>query len=547
MPDFSDRERVHPRVSEGRALQYRDLDPLGKRMARRNWAEIGNVATGGLPQAIASATKAATNPVSTERHRGLEQRRLDNLNTVAGHAVDRPLDLTQAARRQVSLVDAAGRIGRTEGDIRYGEHPGGQALGAGWYTRHASDLHHIAKGTGFDTSRIIDASSAMSPQNDPENEKAAIAALATAHSADHAVTATTLHGASILGVNDVGMSKRFSELSSEQVVAISGTKAQKDVSSQANLYDMSKGGSNLIEGVKVLRGEREGSSVGAGTSKVPTYRASIHAAHNATPAEKSEYHRRIQEGVGQMPYHESPTLFGAEWEANPWGEAHSTQGILNPTAPTPQDTWMQAINLVQPHEDVPFGQKGTGRVGKTLGSDPTIMRMPREGTVETPEGPRRERIFPTPAGTGTVTPAELLHAMGDEATIRAGEMLTRRAEKAGRSVGAGYPSLGVQETAWTAHRVQLDKDMLWTKAQHAIAEVSQPAPEISGQGSMFTPSGGITKAASPPSRSEMIEAHTEAYKSNMRVGRRRSVSQEQRVVAKEGAARNRGFLSDQGL
>jgi hypothetical protein len=457
--------QIHPREAEGRPLQYADLDSVGKQIARQNFANIGNVKSN-LGAAMATEQKAAANEKNSPAHRLGAERTLANLAAVADIGVtDKPLSIRSAGSRRMIWANKAAKRAEMEGDIRRTTDPGltrsGLPGGVGWYLDHADDIDRAARAYGQHTPTAITASGAMSPQNEPEQEKAAVAAIMRGQMHNPSFVAKTPEGAKAMGMDNPGDSRAFRDMTGKQVKDASRTSMREHIETPAMLHDLAKGSTELPRGVDVMRGDVSRSEIGAGTGKVPSYLTNIHDAYAADANTRGEYFRRAHEAFSSKPYFEQPTVFGPEWEADPYGKASSTEGILNPTGNTAEDTWMQAMSLGQKNEDrsLPTG-KGSGRLAKVLGSHAVIQSMSVQGTVNG----KHETAMPTPVGSKKVTGDELRHAMNNAATIDAASRMSDEARARGRNVGAGIPAMMVQETAWTEYRIDQGKDPLYTKA-----------------------------------------------------------------------------------
>jgi hypothetical protein len=366
-----------------------------------------------------------------------------------------------------------------------------------------------------------------------------------------------------------------------------------------DLDEIAKGGTEVATGVSMIRGDTGQHDLGP-TGKVVSYvhQGMLGAGQESlgepapTANTQSEYYRRMHESVPtNHPYFEQPTVFGPDWEKDPYGEAHVTQGILNPghqpdephpaseaakqhypetssryetqrqsgemklhEATTPQDTWMMAQSLALPRsvEGVSVGNEGVtpAVLSKTLGSDSLV--------VKTGAG---DRYMPTPVGERKLTGSEAQHAIFNEVNNRGAAEITSRARAAGRNVGAGVPAIGVQSATWTGYRMDLDKDPNLKHREAHIAAAAQPnaaAPGVTPQPGqdvpMFDEAGTPTRYASNwralPSRAvtdkEVRAGHQAAWEANEKRAGNRRLSKEERSVARTGAERNRSFLSGTG-
>ena len=476
-PKRSDRIAAHPAVTENRPLQMSDIDEHGQKLAEKEWASMGN-AKRRIPAAMKSANTSLANAEAVlsdpkasdaKRKRAASSKkqaltRKKNVSTLKkeGLLENVPTTIESAADRRINFFDEGIKRNRSEGDIRTGEGTSDTPISTGWYFKHADDLNQIADMHGIDRERIYTASGAMSPQNSPDNEKSAIEALASAHYSNHAVKATTQHGARLLGV-PVGESKNFRDIPSDIVQKVLGKEEmRKHFDTKVNIEGIAKGGTNVDRGVGILRGEIDTDNFLAGGPnsgpKVSSYVDNIRKAGNASLAERSEYFRRAHEASpGSKPYFEQDTLFGKDWEADPWGHANTSTGILNPRGHTAEDTWMKSISAAQPNEfeAIPTGGKESARVGKFVGSDRDFQKI------------SASNIHPTEAGHPNPNSETIIHALNNASTIRAAEKITQRASDAGRNVGTGVPSTLVQETSWSEYRIQAGKDDAYEAASNA--------------------------------------------------------------------------------
>lgn len=522
------REFDHPAVTENRALQFRDLDPQGQQMAEQRWSDMGSSTTTTVGRALNAANKSAADATSkilsfknsqssvpgfadargalsssfsvandplnfSTRDEGVSaaQRTLKKARTDAsqlgalqasGLLSDVPTTIASAASRRVELFDAAAARSRNEGDIRTGELPSDRPFGAGWYFKHARKINNLADSHGIDREVAYAVSGSMSPQNSPDNEFAALSALAAAHSKNHKVTAKTREGARRMGIavpshiksdadflalHESERSKNFNDLTPDQIrESLGNGSMRKHVDTKVNIEGLALGGTGLTRGIGIIRGhvplDEFLASGPNGGPKVASYVHNIRMAGRANANEEAEYYRRLHEASPDSGnYFQQPTLFGEEWEADPWGKADSTEGTLDPEGPTAEDTWMRSISANQPNEFEKIPESSESKpmkVGKFVGSSPQFQRLSAAG------------VFPTPEGQPNPNADTIIHALNNEATVQAAEQITDRARRAGRNVGAGVPSMGVQETTWSEYRVEADKDPEYAKASGASSE-----------------------------------------------------------------------------
>lgn len=550
----------HPREVTGRPPTFADFSPEGRKQAE---SEFKHIASNPHTMAVAAAEHAhsriegwrSRNPGKADNvYVGLEQRRAEQMETAAGLLTDRarPVTMNTAAQR---LADNYGRASaRTmrsdvaltgaspPSDVRSAENlAAGKGTvtptGAVWYQEHGHDLRNIAETHGADPRTTVVGSGSMSPQNAPAYERQAA----------HAITAATQRGGTVsmlsheqladrLGVEKIntktqrahiaaqealsmrpGEEKPFHDFTPEQVALMGRHRAI--LGGTTDYEGLAHGGTELPTGVRMLRGELGQEHLGP-TGKVPSYvhqgllGADLESLGESAPDANavSEFNRRVHESIpGNHPYFEQSTLFGEEWEADPFGRAHSTEGILNPGhqpaeahAPskaaaeffpestakyeerrgagevplhegtTAQDTWMMAQSLTLPRRvegvSVNESARNPSVVSKLLGSDPIV---PKFGGGDI--------YMPTPRGERKASAAEVQHAVFNEITNRAAGVVTQRAREAGRNVGAGVPAVAVQGATWAGYRMDVDKDPEYTKRLASIEADTRPNAAVPGE------------------------------------------------------------------
>lgn len=501
----------HPAETQGRPLLTSDLDAEGKALADKRWLDMGQMKTR-LPQEIAKHQAGVEKQEAilsdpsldlTDKQRKAHETRKkshekmrNNFTDIHDRGLVEDVDVTveSAAQRRVHFFDQAGSRAQTEGDIRSGRGPSDLAAGARWYPGHVGDIHGIAQiekaePTQEDRDRYYASSGSMSPLNSPQMEKTSLRAIAAAHRENSTVTPTTKRGAEAAGAA-IGKSVNIRDMTPERIGKISSAPMHAHLDTTADLGGIGSGGTNVPRGVGIFRGDVAPEDYAprgpAGAPKLYGYIESMRRAGRANANEVSEFYRRVHEGTpGSAPYFQQPTVFGPQWEKDPYGKADSTEGILDPKGPTAEDSWMQTISLGQPHEmEALETGKGSARVGKTLGSDTHGLSNIPAGGVFPSSSPRTD--YP-------VTPEAVLHALNQEATHRAAEIVTDRARADGRNMGAGLPSQAIQPVSWDEYRIQADKDDDYTEAiveRGRQAEFDKHGTTIhKGQKDMF--SGGV--------------------------------------------------------
>lgn len=446
-------------IDATRPVQWKDLPAQGRKVVEKNMSDLGANRTSAVSNRL-QALQGATKPKAVVERATLE--------AVAPHVKDKPITITSAASNRVKLY----RRGQDAADARGETVPSG----AGWYFGHHADIQRTAHEHGFDTGSAIDASTLMSPQNSPDNEKAAVGALMHAHSSGKIDYTPQVHDAlSRAGVysnpSHVGRVVSGSELAPETLAGMSGEHVRHEVQPHTNidLKGIGRGGTktNVVKAVNVLRGdtsfEKELSPLSG--PKVSSYRE---VTRNAVPNTDNhvEYMSRVE--------HDQAVRTGRQHVGQDmldlYGKRHSREGILNPEGNTAEDTWMNSISHGQKMATVP-GTRAS--VGKTVGSNQTVGYA--SGKTAEIDG-RRVTAHPDPQVGGTA----LQHAFNNRAT-----------HVAARSQSAGHdfqlPAVTMQEVPWTQARRDANKDPEFgarSRAEAKVAKADAPT-EVAGQLPLF--------------------------------------------------------------
>jgi hypothetical protein len=328
----------------------------------------------------------------------------------------------------------------------------------------------------------------MSPQNNPEQELAAVTALAHAHANPNARLQVTPHAVAAAAAMEnpvdlseyVGKSLHPESFSSEHLAALSDTAVRQHVRSDGvDLGEVAKGGvkGNVVHAIDVLRGR-----------VTPE-----HAIDPRTSPKVWSYHKNIAESVHGTPHHEefitrmrqaSGMEMPGQQRMDIYGLRSSTEGPLNPTNTTAEDTWQQAISTGQRLEsiDVP------GRGGRAARQSPAKFSVGEGGQAN-------QKFLQSPAGMVNVGASATMHAWQNQATQRAAAVLSRKS-------GEIVPAIGVQAGGWTEARRQAGKNI----EEHT--PLVQPTGKQPIQHEMFTPEGGITSQARPLSAGQMSKVMT---------------------------------------
>lgn len=474
-------------------LQFKHLDKEGQALAAKKFATVGNTLRTELLNARRKSVAYVKNPTpgeSADTLKGHEKTvkataellfpvKDSVIKNRRGHSID------SAASNRERLFNDASQRAKLHGDVRKGTPSDEEAaatgqtatsrkgaVGAGWYIDHGRDLRHVADTYGQNLDKVINASGIMSPMNGPANEKAAVSAIAHAVQGNHKITATTEEGARLLKVG-VGESRNFNDIDTAILGKITNSKNAVHFDTKVKLKEIAKGGSFTEKGIQAMRSDIPGSvdyvpedpayhqtmADNIRTGKVPSYIQNIKSGARADANDISEYYRRGRAAAG-VAEHDDPNQLSLLDESDPYGRAKSTKGILDPEGSTAEDTWMRSVDLNVPYALKEFGHRGGARVGKFLGSDPTINKFVSGNQVF----PAHEDETEDPVSADMVR-----NAVSNEATIRAARNVSNKVRERDftnglpDSIGAGMPAMMMQETVWTDERIQGGKDPLVPK------------------------------------------------------------------------------------
>ena len=151
-----------------------------------------------------------------------------------------------------------------------------------WYFGHHRRMAKISDDTGIPTDTVIDASAGMSPQNGPDDEHRAAAAMADAISNKRRVT-----------FKGTGKSRALTAMSSRQMTKVTSAKNAKNISVDPD-FDVAgfrHAGTNRIGGWETMKGKRNAVAE-METAKVPLYAKAIKMSVPDTPLH-AEYEARF--------------------------------------------------------------------------------------------------------------------------------------------------------------------------------------------------------------------------------------------------------------
>jgi len=443
---------AHDPKIDAHILQWDDLNSGQRRVVSDNIRTAGEqmpqrVATG-IEKAKASSNKNASQTVST-------------LRGIAPHVRSEPVTMQRAANNRQRLYQDA--LVRQQG----AGHPENVTPeGSDWYFEHHARIAQSADRHGFPPAWAHAGSAVMSPQNSPENERAAIKALMDAHATGRVHVTPDVHqhlASQGIDVSEhLGKTVHATDLPVGSLAHLSSAAIRSRVSTDVDLRGVARGGtkSNIAKAEQVILGEvgpkeavvnRAGAISG---SKVASY---AHVISEAKPGSAThvEFMGRVHQdalarskggGTGKpsgpgnryADYESSLDLYGHGSHEQP------RDHLLSPHSHTVEDTWQNAVTFNQPKELVGEGPNKSS-VFKAGGSGD---QYPPGGlkTTRDAEG----KVVAKAHTDARVSDAMLLHAYNNRATQKA-------SEQQGRGTGTVLPPVATQGVAWTEARRQAGK------------------------------------------------------------------------------------------
>jgi hypothetical protein len=431
----------NPARTQGRAIQWGDLtkDARGRVSGQIN--DLGRNMQANVRRRL-DVLHGPNPPAKAEKE-------AKTLSDIQPHVRNRAVNVSGAADRRVEHYDRAIHDAQARGESA--------PAGAGWYFKHHGDIASVAHDTGFHPDHAIVASAVMSPQNSPENEKAAVSELMRAHT--HGKVEMTQDLANRLSKKKVpvnpmhiGRTVGMHELHPDTMAALSDTKIRDHAQTNVDLKQISRGGTkaNVSKAISVLRGHIHPDEAlnPHSAPKVWSYARNIRQSVPGSP-EHHEYMARIQAHADQAT---GKDLHG-QGMLDLWGLRHSTEGQLSPSGHTAEDTWMNSITHGQPNVSV--GEKGRTNVMKSAASNQSL---------------------------GYTSNTPLHHAFNNRATGTAAQRLSRGHDFA-------MPSTAVQEVSWTQARREANKDPEFNQANAAASKAERKgglsSAQFGTQGDLF--------------------------------------------------------------
>lgn len=285
---------TQPPVPENKAIQWRgDMDRAGRKSFSEHYSQVGNMASL-APDAAAKLRTAQAN--STSESAAKYGKKAARLEAVQPALRDKPITMKGAVNERVKHF--TGGMERSAAE--------GVDSGAGWYFEHHGAIAESVARHGGDVNLAIEAGAAMSPQNSPTNERAAVEAR-LARNAGHEYS-------------------------------------QKDMN-RSGTYKQGKRADDILHGDSRLTPH--------GSPKIHTY---SEVSKSAVPGGniEAEYRQRAS--------HISEVINGTQMAGQQYfdlyGKKDSREGILNPEGNTAEDSWMNAITTRQRMAPI---NRGAGR------------------------------------------------------------------------------------------------------------------------------------------------------------------------------------------
>lgn len=442
-------------------LQYRHLTRQQQSTANRIVEDFGsNFSQHARRQGKALQENAARNPeangADAKRARG------NRLVAIADVHKDKPMTLRSAAQHR---IDALTRAAQPEN--KYPNEPIG---GAGWYFDAHQEI--ASKAHGIPVPVAAAASSAMSPGADPESERKATGALASAHTNENAsvhFSAGLVAHLRSLGHSvpvPVGSTVHVSKVPAHLIPALAHPTSRHLAQAHSSGVDWAgigsiSNGDNIAKATRILRGETpvEDAQNPYGAPKTWSYADNM---ANAVPgtAEHAEYMMRAQH-LGEVRRGET---HGGQMMFDYHGLRGSNEGLLSNRGHTAEDSWMRAVSVAHSN---PSTMKGAGDINPTT------------KTIKVEEAPGKQVVHNVNRDE-RVKAGSVYHAWNNAATHKATDMLQKQ-----HGLEYTVPSTLVQETAWTQTRREVGADPEWnasqrkaTKASRAEARANRvPAPQ----------------------------------------------------------------------
>jgi hypothetical protein len=369
-----------------------------------------------------------------------------------------PTVIERLTDARVGVPEAAGNLAGVWD--RMMDHPDRPA--PAWYFGHNRRLTAVADKYGMPSEKVINASAAMSPQNDPDSE----------YRAASAMTDAVVNKRTVLDKR-TGKRRRLTSMKPDEVADITSSANVKNVSAAPDfdLAGFRNAGTNRVGGWRTLAEPDHDEVATMQSAKVPFY-AKLTSESKADSPLHHEYEARFGDQVAARDVRKgreadaaagktgSETIRGVPDRVDLYGlmgkdaadddPIHDHHVLGRRGGYAVPDTWMSAMLSGQDMRDMP----GSPSPAKMAGSQTKSTSAPIPGTT-----------FPTP---GEVT---------------GGKPLTGNAAWGVAAVGA------IQEAAIRAREPEAQTDippvmmqeMTWTHGRREVAESTRAANEASGR------------------------------------------------------------------
>lgn len=447
----------------GRAVQWTDLKTNQRKIVSDNMRDAGL----GLPRMAAEGVERLK---ATEAKGGASAKvagiKARSLEEVQPHLKSQPVTLQRAANTRQGFYNRGieDRAAANPDDPH-------QVIptGAGWYFEHHKEIRKSAEGFGFPHEHAIAASGVMSPQNSPENERAAVHAIMDTL-ANHKVTVTPevhehLAKNGIDASEHLGKSVHFDQLPTGSVAHLSSGSIRDRVDTTADLHQVARGGTktNIIRAEKVLMGHTDPREA-VDPHSAPKVWSYVHNTLQAEPGSAAhvEFMGRVHQDAavrrGLIEKEQGALdLYGHNDQKLP--DDH----LLSPKSHTVEDTWQNAATFGQPMK-----MANRASVFKAAGSMDTTYPVAGVKTRVNEETGKRDTAHPD----ARVSKAGLTHAFNNRATQKA-------SEQQGRETGVTLPPVAMQEVGWVQMRKDAGKDPEWN--QRATEKADPLGGHVRGQ------------------------------------------------------------------
>jgi hypothetical protein len=449
------------RAPEGRALKWSDITSDQQTVVNQQMqSSLGNARTRAGETRIKYNEKLA-DPTSSDKVKESARKGILALDSVESVLTDKPASIEAAANNRVDLIRKGAQRVRSDADASNRSMSELRSdAGFTWYFGHGGGFREEAARDNRDPYTYITAGTVMSPQNSPENERAA----AAAYSFMDRTNPEVKRGSRTSSFNDLSIkdAASLSLASNRNKTSIVGMSSDE---SSYMLKEMGRSGTNTnaVKGLSVLRGEiPPDEAINPHSSpKVWSYRGVTHHSVPGTP-EHDEYIMRADMIAGVL---SAKPGEGTQGSMDLWGLRQSHQGVLAADHDTAEDTWMNAVSSGQQLELTSTGSRTSP--AKFVGSDKNMTAIRKTDDIDGV----RTTAHPDPAIGGEA----LRHAWNNAATVRAAQIITDEVRIEGDpNWDFHMPAIQAQEASWTEARRLANKDPQYRAAMQPKQHLTSP-------------------------------------------------------------------------